>query len=238
MDSMGTTEITETTEFTQLFSRVKSSLLQDYGVPDFIQPDSTFIFILESPHLQELKYGVPVAGPSGATMSKHLFGEKYAKFPLGLLVKKNADEAKNRPRLNRIGLMNVSNIPLQSAAYGHPEVRKTYAPWFDALARIRSSNHQDEYKDALLNAIQAVMVESLREKLFKLADKDLAIIPCGRFAQKFFRLANVTKPNWHVIRDVPHPSYNSWDRAQYTSVIGQVKQAFASLNALNPINIE
>ncbi|MBX5436232.1 MAG: hypothetical protein IRZ33_03345 [Alicyclobacillaceae bacterium] len=201
-----------------------SELSQTYEVPDIILPTAGCVFLLESPHIQELKYRAPVAGASGATMTKHIFGDAYARFPLGLLVKKNAVEQKNRPRLNRIGLMNVCNIPMQRTAYRNADIVRRYGPLLSALEQLRTANHTDRFSDDGLNALQDVLVEHLREKLRRLQDRRLVLVPCGRFAQKFFRLAGVAGPNWTVLENVPHPSYNSWDRQQYQWVIAQLKQ--------------
>ncbi len=206
------------------YARVARELAQTYRVPDILSPETRLVFVLESPHVQELKFGAPVSGPSGATMTKHLFGDDYARYPLGRLVKKNADDKVHRPRLDRIGLMNVCNIPMQAAAYDNQEVVETYGRWMQAMATLRSSNQTDQYRDKHVEAVQAVLVHSLRRKLQSLIGRPLTLVPCGRFAQKFFRLAGVHSPGWIVIDGVPHPSYNSWDRAQYQDVIGRVCQ--------------
>ena len=72
------------------FERQYQALAKNYEVPEVISSKTKLIFILESPHIAEVKNGVPVAGPSGATMSKKLFGPDYAK-PLGLLLKKHRE---------------------------------------------------------------------------------------------------------------------------------------------------
>lgn len=210
---------------TDQFQTVMDELQHEYEVPDILLPTAQVIFVLESPHVQELKYGAPVSGSSGATMTKHLFGDPYVKYPLGLLVKKNADEAKNRPRLNRIGLMNVCNIPMQAAAYRNPAVQQRYGDWMRALGALRTANQQDEYRDEWVTAIQSVLVASLRSKLAALRNRTAVFVPCGRFAQKFYRISDVHSPSWTVIDQVPHPSYHSWDRAQYATVVARVKAA-------------
>jgi hypothetical protein len=212
------------TGYREQFRSVYETLSENYEVKDILLPTSDCIFILESPHIQELKFGAPVSGSSGQTMTRHLFGDAYAKYPLGRLVKKNADEALNRPRLNRIGLINVCNIPMQSTAYP-PAVRETYNSWLRALEQVRTANHKDQFGVDLLDAVQAELVHSLREKLERLQNRRCSVIPCGRFAQKFFRLAGVTSPNWVVIPGVPHPSYNSWDRPQYATAVRAVQNA-------------
>ncbi|QSO50211.1 hypothetical protein JZ785_14660 [Alicyclobacillus curvatus] len=207
------------------FQSLTAELKVKYEVRDILLPSSTLIFILESPHVQELEFGAPVSGASGITMTRHLFGSDYAKFALGRLVKKNADEGKNRPRLNRIGLVNVSNIPLQASAYRDKALISRHQEWFDAMSVVRSENQRDVYSNPYCEAVQSALVCSLRDKLARLTDYPLTIVPCGRFAQKFVRLTQVESPNWTVIHEVPHPSYNSWDRARYRPVIDAVCSA-------------
>lgn len=206
------------------FQSVQQAFAQEHFVPDVLLPTSSLIFILESPHVQELKFGAPVCGASGATMSKHLFGQQYAKFPLGRLVKTNAEEEKHRPRFDRIGLLNVSNVPLQAAAYLNKELIRENSVWMQAMEHVRSSNQTTIFRDAAMNEVQEVLVDSLRQKLSLLSHRSCTIVPCGRFAQKFFHLANIQSRYWNVIEGVPHPSF-SWDRAVYQDAINQVKEA-------------
>ncbi|RBW67701.1 hypothetical protein [Bacillus taeanensis] len=206
------------------YHQIIDKLSINFSVNSLLTQQSDFIFILESPHVQELKHGVPVAGTSGGTMSKNLFGEQFNK-PLGLLLKKNLEETKNRPTLNRIGLVNVSNIPMQKAAYHDKNIQKEYAPFFEMLEAIRTSNQKDTYKDEELNLLQHVLIERFNDHLKPIINRKCTIIPCGKFAQKFFRLANVKGENWNIIDDVPHPSYNSWSRERYAAVIQKVKDA-------------
>ncbi|MCL6631403.1 MAG: hypothetical protein K6T63_02115 [Alicyclobacillus herbarius] len=215
-----------TVEYREAFQLVQAELRKHFEVPDIIQPSSRFIFLLESPHVQELRYQAPVSGSSGATMTRHLFGERYARFPLGLLVKKNRDEEKHRPSLDRIGLMNVSNIPMQGSAYRSHDVHRNYGEWLKALEWVRSNNQRDTFDSPLAQAVQDVLVASLRAKLQKLTDRACVMVPCGRFAQKFFRLADVHSEQWLVIPDIPHPSYNSWDRPRYQPAISRLLEAW------------
>ncbi|QQE79926.1 hypothetical protein [Alicyclobacillus sp. SO9] len=213
-------------------STFKDSLTQlakEFTVSDIITPSTKLIFILESPHVQELKYGAPVSGSSGSTMTKHLFGDEYAKFPLGRLIRQNVDHEVHRPRLDALGLVNVCNVPMQAAAYGSSPLRQIHADAIRTLEFIRSNNQRDSYSDEQCNHGQALLVESLRRKLLKQTDASLVVVPCGRFAQKFFRLANVTSPHWKVIHGIPHPSYNSWDRARYQEPVSELKSVFQTL---------
>ncbi|MFD1675182.1 hypothetical protein [Alicyclobacillus fodiniaquatilis] len=207
------------------FYAIIDSLAKNYEVQDIILPTSTCIFLLESPHRQEVRYKAPVAGSSGATMSKHIFGSEYAKFPLGLMVKKNALEKTNRPRLNGIGLLNVCNVPLQRSAYEHPALTERLRDWFDAMEYVRTNNQKDTFADARQQEVQTLLVQQLKDKLQMFSHRSMTLIPCGRFAQKFLRLTGLSDPLWQVIDDVPHPSYNSWDRAGYQPQVQAVCKA-------------
>ena len=78
-------------DFHEEYRRLFNTLATRYLVNDYVTERTKVLFILESPHVQELKYGAPVSGPSGASMSRHLFGERFAHLPLGIVVKKNVD---------------------------------------------------------------------------------------------------------------------------------------------------
>jgi hypothetical protein len=161
-------------------------------------------------------------------MSRHLYGEKFAQYPLGLMLKRNRDAQLNRPALNKVGLLNVCNIPLQARAY--PSVARTqYRDFFAVLESVRTQNHVHEYPDPAANAVQEIIAGSLRRKLRNWQDHKVILVPCGRFAQKFLRLADVHSPEWQIIPNVPHPSRDSWSEPRYAAVIRQMQEAFHSM---------
>jgi hypothetical protein len=215
----------QTDDLKTYFRNIFNTLARQYFVEDILQAESRFLFLLESPHKQELIYGAPVCGSSGASMTRHLFGTAYEKYPLGIIVKKNRDEALNRPSLNKIALMNVCQIPLQGSAYA-PELHPQYGPFFRILEAIRSANNQTRYPNAELNIVQEIIVDRLRRKLTALTDRELYIVPCGRFAQKFFALAGVSSPRWQIMHGVPHPSYNNWSKPSYAHAVQELVSAF------------
>ncbi|HEX7064677.1 MAG TPA: hypothetical protein VF199_06375 [Bacillales bacterium] len=212
-------------EMKQRFEDIFDQLGERFYVDSWISEQSKVIFVLESPHVEEVKHGAPVSGRSGVTMSKHLFGPEYNK-PLGRLVIKNIEERKNRPSLNVVGLMNICGIPMQRRAYGDRNVTETYREFFDVLEGVRQGNQKDVYPNEKWNAMQEVILRRFRERLAKQQGKACALVPCGRFAQKFFRLANMQSESWRVIEGVPHPSYNSWDRERYSPAVREVQKTF------------
>ncbi|MDB5083440.1 MAG: hypothetical protein JWN30_326 [Bacilli bacterium] len=211
------------------FEQQYKQLSRQYSVPDYLTPVSKLIFLLESPHVQELKQGVPVAGSSGVTMSKHLFGQSYGKLPLGLLLKKHQAERSDQFSLKTIGLMNVCSIPMQRAAYKSAEITQQYDEFLGILEAIRTANTKSAYQQPDWNEVQEFLIKGLRKRMATLTDRDCVWVPCGRFAQKFFKLAGMLPMHWRVIDDVPHPSYNSWDRENYRSIINRVKAEFERL---------
>ncbi|MDP4551329.1 hypothetical protein Q9251_10555 [Alkalihalobacillus macyae] len=208
----------ETLNYVELYN----VLADRYEVQGVITPNTKLIFILESPHIAEIKHGVPVAGPSGATMSKKLFGEEYGK-PLGLLLQKQLEESKDRPSLDVVGLLNVCNIPMQKRPYEKEDIEQSNG-FLNQLETIRTSNQKSQFKDENLNNVQRFILSKFQHRLESLVDRELTIVPCGRFAQKFFKLANVTSQKWTVVEEVPHPSYNSWSRERYQTPVNNVIQ--------------
>lgn len=207
------------------YEEIFDEIEKDFYVKSWISEETRMIFILESPHVQELKYGAPVSGSSGATMSKKIFGEKYHK-PLGRLIKKNHEEQLESSSLSVIGLMNICGVPMQRKAYGGHENVEKHSAFFDVLEAVRSNNQKDVYRDPNRNFMQDAILRRFQERLARHIDRPCTMVPCGKFAQKFYRLANMKSELWEVIEGVPHPSYNSWDRERYQPVIRQVQMAF------------
>jgi hypothetical protein len=95
-----------------------------YLVKDLVE-DRKILLMLESPHRDEIEHEAPLAGRSGKSVTKVLkdglsIDESNKEIAFGRLVKAN--------KVNKIGIMNISNLPLQMSAYDYdafcPEVRK------------------------------------------------------------------------------------------------------------------
>ncbi len=212
-----------------LYTRYRDAanqLAKQYAVKDIVPDTAVFIFLLESPHIQELKYGAPVSGSSGASMSRYLFGEAYGHLPLGIIVKKNWDEQLHRPSIDRVGLMNVCNIPMQQSAYGDQSFGPAETELLRILGNLRTAGAATAYRDPAWGIVQEIVLRNLRKRLSELRDRPLVLVPCGRFAQKFFALADIHSPNWQVISDIPHPSYNNWSKPTYRAAIERLVTAF------------
>lgn len=215
----------------ETFAKIIDKLSEKYSVNPIIPERASFIFILESPHVQELKHSAPVAGSSGKTMASVLLDRTVDK-PLGILVKQNAEAGFPDKWLSHIGIMNISNIPLQKKAYDVCDVER-YEHFFHLLEKLRTTNDRAVYSSEELNDLQRVILERFNEQLKTLIGRKCTLVPCGRFAQKFLRLATAKDNDWTIIYDVPHPSYNSWNQARYKQKIAELKEAFTNVIALS-----
>lgn len=196
-------------------------LKNKYKVLNLMNEHKKVIFILESPHVDELKNNAPVAGLSGKAMTKTLF--KDEKTALGIKIKAEPE--------NKIGIMNICNIPMQRAAYVEEEVVKKYGTinleknshFFDAIEKIRTAT-KAKYKNEEQNTLQEYIMQDFREEMEKLKDRELLIIPCGKTAEKFFEIADVSSDKWEVFDSVPHPSFGNWSKKKYEDKIKEMKE--------------
>lgn len=205
------------------FEKQYNELKENYKVNHLLNDNKEIMFVLESPHIDELLNQAPVSGLSGKAMSKVLFGDEE-KTPLGIKLKKEMS--------SKIGIMNICSIPMQRAAYINQEVEKMYGKFdtekyqtfFDVLEKLRTSTKLN-YKEAVKNELQDIILNDFREELNKLKDKKLIIIPCGKTAETFFEAANVKNENWTIVKGVPHPSFGNWHKSKYSEKIKEVKDA-------------
>lgn len=212
------------TEIQKDFQSLMEELHKKYEVPNLIGDSSEIIFILESPHIEELFYDAPISGLSGGTMTKALFGQEN-KIPLGRVVKDfliQNSESEELDHLNKIGIMNICRIPMQKAAYIHSKTIGKYGMFnsekFDGIIELLEQirkNNKDFYKDESKNILQKIILDTFSASLHELKDKKLYLVPCGKTAEKFFKLSGVSNPNWTIVEGIPHPSYNSWTREKY-----------------------
>jgi len=168
--------------------------LKDYFVDDLLFDNTDVIFVLESPHTQEVKNGYPVAGKSGNDMSKVLFGldESFGKLIY-------------EQKIKHIGILNVSNYPLQHSAYKE---------------EFRQNPKQRRYDKSGINPSVIKMMEDFKKRLE--VHKDKKVVLCGNFAQSAFESVFNTD-EFKTIFKVPHPSFNNWKKAKYQDVIAQLK---------------
>ncbi|MBW3698535.1 hypothetical protein EK599_22935 [Vibrio sp. T187] len=160
--------------------------LKKFQIEDLSHQNSDAIFILESPHTQEIKAGYPAAGETGLNMSKVLFNKEQ---PLGELVKKRAILP------IRLSILNCSRIPLQSSCY----VGEQLPPKLVDFLRIQSifdpsvQRQKNQIKEILRSEIGLNALNSFELRLhasIQMSQKAKVVV-CGVIAQCFFE--EVTK---------------------------------------------
>ncbi|HCM2158224.1 TPA: hypothetical protein N3B91_004275 [Vibrio parahaemolyticus] len=160
--------------------------LKKFQIEDLSHQNSDVIFILESPHTQELKAGYPAAGETGLNMSKVLFNREQS---LGELIKKRAILP------IQLSILNCSRIPLQSTCY----VGEQLLPELIDFFRIQSiydpsvQRQKNQIKETLRSEIGLKALNSFELRLhasIQMSQKAKVIV-CGVIAQCFFE--EVTK---------------------------------------------
>jgi len=180
-------------------------MLEDYFVNDLIYDDTKIIFVLESPHIQEVKMGYPVAGKSGLDMSTILFNFNE---PFGRLIFEE--------KINYIGIVNISNYPLQKSAYQDQKAKV-----LEFFETIRQNPKPRRNIKSGINLVIEKMLNNFKSRLEK--HKDKKIVLCGRFAENAFDVLFKDDEFKAVLR-VPHPSFNNWRKIKYKDKIEKLKK--------------
>ncbi|MFC0188761.1 uracil-DNA glycosylase family protein [Fictibacillus aquaticus] len=184
-----------------------------FNVPDLAASPPCLLFVLESPHKEEIKHGVPVAGGSGKTMTKYLLQENV---PFGIYL------SKNPTLLKTFGIVNVCPFPMQSAAIPDEEWKDTNRLFLKTAESIRTSTAL-KFKDEKKAVLQDILLKDFKERLLQSAGEKTIIVPCGKFAERYTFLAGIAETH-RVITGVPHPSYNSWAKERYQNTLSEMKE--------------
>ena len=178
--------------------------LKKYFVNDLLFDDTKIIFVLESPHTQEVKNGYPVAGKSGVDMSKVLFNFDEA---FGKLIHEN--------KIKNIGILNVCNYPLQMSAYDSSSLEDDMK-FFEKIRQ----NPKLRKKENPINLVIKKIMNDFKNRLY--LHKNHKIVLCGNFAQNAFE-SIADSADFKEIISVPHPSFNNWKKAIYKEKIEKLK---------------
>jgi len=190
---------------------IKKYGFENYFVDDLLDSSTEVLFVLESPHVYEVKNGYPVAGKSGKDMSKVLLeDETLKKEPFGKLIYEK--------KLPSFGIINISNIPLQELAYAQ-ESEKFSTPFHKNLFKNFSLFRQNPIlrkKNSSLNELLRIFYRDFSLRLTP--HKDKKVVLCGAFAQKVF-YENFEANEFNAVIEVPHPSFNNWQKEKYKETI-------------------
>lgn len=200
-------------------SEAGRGIYHDCHVPDLVPTGPQLVkllLILESPHVDELAAKTPVSGEAGMTALEYLLPARPTES-LGGYVR-----AKHDAGDFRVGILNVSNVPLQEQAFDDGGTKPTLSArdWL-VIERIRMSTARSVTgtQCAEANAAGGILLRGLEARVDALTlDADCVVVPCGRFAQRFtreLRRLPVTAP-----LEVLHPSRRQWlNHANHPSLL-------------------
>ena len=185
------------------------------------ESDVEILFILESPHKEEVKEGKPLMGNSGIDVSKFL-GLRNNKEAFGKQV--------NEISKLKIGIMNVSNIPLQ--VLKETETNTNYQDADGIRQNLNSIRDLEKINPTLLNFFCEKIRKYINVKKFVL---------CGAFACRYFDeyitcskqteiLKKIYKEDIEILK-VPHPSYGHWQFIdKHKANLERLKELFSEVN--------
>ena len=183
------------------------------------------ILLLESPHIVEVCRGYPLAGTSGSDVTAKLkqilnIPDDAYDCPFGEMLQLPDRDG----YLNRFGIMNVSQLPMQSTAYLCPMRRAFGKVLFDRFKTLRQAGavaRQNRHRGT--RQIKELMINDLKDRV-RSTRTDAYIIPCGDVAKAFFNCVNDCVPRDHTALPVPHPSRGQWRRPVNQPVLNQLRQ--------------
>lgn len=174
-----------------------------YIVEDIVFKDnmSKYIFILESPHNDEVKNGYPVAGKSGIDMGKFMgigIKESFGKY------------SKYNPNKD-ISIINISKVPLQEIN----NLDNKYKSLLNGVCKLIRSGYKTlgKHRDEDANIIEEKLLEDFKVRFNDInMNNETKIIVCGKFAESYFnKIKDKLNVEGREVLYVPHPSRHQWD---------------------------
>ncbi len=194
------------------------------------EPDGpNVILLLESPHTVEVCRGHPLAGQSGADVTKALRSVVNVPncpddCPFGEVLQEPAID----DRLKRFSVMNVSQLPMQSAAYLCPVRRAFDAILFSKFKTLRQPGAVNRVNRDATKEIKCLLIEDLKNRI-QLTRSDAFFVPCGQVARDFFANANVIHRQRQSSLIVPHPSRGQWRYSRNRDVLCQLRNEISGV---------
>ncbi len=186
--------------------------------------DVDLVFLLESPHTDELVSKHPVAGVAGRDALAILLGETRGAQSLGVFVKDNLDGGDAR-----VAILNVSTVPLQERAF-RSRAKIPAPPLSDWSVLDDMRDAKKAARVAVNPAAQAVIAALHADLQRRMRDVPMAtdciVAVCGGFAHPFGRALSLA-PRQRLI-EVRHPSNGWWlePTGHFATNLGLVRDRF------------
>jgi hypothetical protein len=164
-------------------------LLSVLMVDDLIGENCEILFILESPHKNELKKRFPVAGESGVNLSKSVFKkDKYREIPFGKMLNKPYKYPEIADRLNKFAVMNVSQLPLQINSIESKNLLEELEEIYSEFKIIRENPFSISRNSNITASLEAAIESDFFNRLDSIIEDNSLkkIVPLGAFAHSFY----------------------------------------------------
>lgn len=164
-------------------------LLSTLIVNDLIGGNCRVLFILESPNKKELSNRFPAAGASGKKLSKLILSQnKYQKIPFGRLLNNQYNYSEIKDELNKYGVMNVSQLPLQIDSIKSEKSKDMLAEIYSKFKTIRNNPFSLNRNCDITSYIESAIKFDFFNRLDLIIENNLLekIIPLGTVAHSFY----------------------------------------------------
>lgn len=156
-------------------------------VPNVLARGAKVVFVLESPHVDEVAHGYPLAGSAGREMSEHIFDRRDVPFGLVAREQEGLISLLGLPCMKPFSVMNVSKQPLQKTAYTANRLK------LPANIALRERLRRSVGRSAMLSSRHDdLSMCRLKDELYRDFRKECAsfesetvLVPCGNFARAF-----------------------------------------------------
>ena len=225
----------DTNAYRDFSNSLKRFLVKDIGTN---RDELRVILLVESPHTHEVGYRYPLAGETGRHVRDIINGcsggpitGELPDGPIGRFVHDGHLGSPNHDSnhsILRLGVMNVSRLPLQGKAY-------SCVPWGDGDCRghdrwhdyircmeyIKKEPQVQKYRGFgdtrqlwdEINQLQCAIAKDLRKRLDCLSVKNrtVLLVHCGPVAKEFYTKAIGGRPICAINTcDLPHPARKGW----------------------------
>lgn len=224
----------------RIFGRSLACMLEPFLVPDLPLADSRAhvkaIFILESPHTDEVASGYPLAGASGRDVAE-IIG-RYLPTAQGISGAIGELVSNNEQCLSWLGIVNACRLPLQENAYikqndirikNRAEQCKQHPGWkvyIESLDIIKNGRGVGKRNEAAI-LLERAIAQDLQRRLCEFVyDDHILHICCGGIAQRIFE--RTSGQDQARVAYAPHPSRRQWKCAKYLDGIREIFESIES----------
>lgn len=207
------------------------------------QEGCSTVLLLESPHKSEVRKGYPLAGSAGATVTGAFIGT------MGDILHGRCfdDRAIRFSVFKRMGVMNVSRLPLKKSAYSvlNNNQGSLYCPKDLFIHFCKIKKHFEQGKTSQLAseiektkyAIKNDLKHRIRQLDCQKSQATICYVACGMIAEKFLEMVHQDMPSISILPAIPHPSSRAhpwFQDGELDTQVQTISNRFRPFNADSP----